>query len=115
MGGEMMRKIVPFARDGVAVFAALVGFTVLAAPGQAQGVPPGPPTQSVNVVNPPTNPVNTTVRNPATMPVFTSSVNEPGLAPYQETQTQTGGGSGFQYRPVGEEACFKGSELSGIC
>jgi hypothetical protein len=82
-----MRKIVPFAHDK-AVFAALVGFTVLAAPfdsalSQAQG----PPTASVNVVNPPTSPVPTTVRNPATMPALTSSIDDPGRVPYEGAVT----------------------------
>jgi hypothetical protein len=64
----MMWKIVPFARDNVAVFAALVGFTVLAAPIDSALGQEGP---SVTVVN------------PATMPALTSSIDDPGRAAYQ--------------------------------
>ena len=76
-----MPKIVPFARDNVAVFAALVGFTVLAVPfdsalGQSE----------VTVVNPTTNPVPTSVRNPATMSALTSSIDDPGRAAYQSAR-----------------------------
>jgi hypothetical protein len=74
----MMRKIVP-------TLAALVGFAVLGAPfdgalGQGASGP------STTVVNPPTNPVNTIVRNPATMPALTSSIDDPGRVAYQSAQ-----------------------------
>jgi hypothetical protein len=41
-----------------------------------------PPVDQVNVVNPATSPVPTTVLNPATMPALTSSVDDPGRSAY---------------------------------
>src|SRR5215831_9832949 len=90
---EIMSKTVLSARHRVAVGAALASVATLASPiYQALGAPP---VDQVNVVNPATSPVPTTVLNPATspvpatvlnpatMPALTSSVDDPGRIAYQ--------------------------------
>jgi hypothetical protein len=84
-----MPKIVPPARHGVAVLAALASFAVLAAPIQrAVGAGSAPvtvtnPQVPVTVVNPE---IPVTVVNPATSPALTSSADDPGRIAYQSHQ-----------------------------
>jgi hypothetical protein len=94
-------KIVPHARYGVAMLAALVSLAAVAVPMQkALGQKPSTPVTVVNpqvpvtVDNPATNPVPTSVVNPATNPALTSSVDDPGRVAYQSTNEADCGGAG---------------------
>jgi hypothetical protein len=87
-----MRNLSPLAHPRTIIVAALAGLAIVAAPTQkALGDKPSTP---VTVVNPQ---VPVTVDNPATMPAFTSSVDDPGRIAYQSKVrpplTDCGGGS----------------------
>jgi hypothetical protein len=87
-----MPKIVPPARYGVAMLAALVSLAMVAVPTQkALGQRPSTP---VTVDNPATSPVPTTLVNPATSPALTSSVDDPGRVAYQSTAFADCAGAG---------------------
>jgi hypothetical protein len=88
-----MPTTVPFTRrGGAAIFAALTSLAVFLGP--LERALADKPSTPVTVVNPQ---VPVTVDNPATMPAFTSSVDDPGRIAYQSkvrpTLTDCGGGS----------------------